>query len=181
MYICENFNYMLEDFRLKVFVAVAACRSFTKAAAELDISQPAVSQHISELEKSYGIKFFERQRGETVPTVAGEMFLERAKSILAGYDAVEQLFRRFPDKEVKVSASDEVFTYVSERLLGDFLKIHPEVNLHHTFMDEPDLKISIAPSLKEKRMMELSYHPSSSFASTRLWAVLSEILQPTRK
>ena len=42
---------MITDFRLKVFKTVADRLSFTKAAAELLISQPAVTRHISELEK----------------------------------------------------------------------------------------------------------------------------------
>ena len=170
---------MLEDFKLKVFVAVVVCRSFTKAAAQLNITQPAVSQHISELEKTFGTKLFERLRGETLLTTAGEMLYEHAKEILVKYEKIEQQFKRFPDRVVKVAASDEIFSYVSDELLGNFLEIHPEVDFQHSFMDEPDLRITIEPSKQEKRMMELSYHPSSSFASTRLWAVLSEILQPT--
>ena len=47
---------MLEDFRLKVFATVAAEGSFTKAAAVLGVSQPAVSQNIAELEKLSGVK-----------------------------------------------------------------------------------------------------------------------------
>ena len=172
---------MLEDFKLKVFIAVAEYRSFTKAAAELGISQPAVSQHISELEKSFGIKLFERMRGETVLTKAGMMLLGYAQDIIARYNTVHQLFTRFPDREVKVAASDEIFGYLTTVLLGDFLSIHPEINFRHTFMDEPDLRVVLAPSGYEKRMMELSYHPSSSFASTRLWSVLSKLLQPARQ
>lgn len=172
---------MLEDFRLKVFVAVAACRSFTKAAAELNITQPAASQHISELEKSFGVKLFERQKGQTFLTQAGEMLIDYAREIIEKYNAIGQIFTRFPDRVVKVAASDEVFNYVSTTLLGTFLSIHPEIDFRHTFMDEPDLTITLAPSENEKRMMELSYHPSSSFASTRLWSVLSKLLQPARQ
>ena len=67
---------MLEDFRLKVFTAVAELRSFTKAASALSVSQPAVSQHVSELEKHVGVKLFERLHGETVLTDAGRAFKE---------------------------------------------------------------------------------------------------------
>ena len=172
---------MLEDFRLKVFVAVAACRSFTKAAAELNITQPAVSQHVSELEKTFGVRLFKRSKGETLLTDAGEMLIEYAKEIIDRYNTVDQIFTRFPDRVVKVAASDELFRYVSASLLGKFLAIHPEINFLHTFMEEPDLAITLAPSGNEKRMMELSYHPSSSFASTRLWSVLSKLLQPARQ
>ena len=42
---------MQEDFRLRVFITVAEMKSFSKAAEQLRISQPAVSQHVSELER----------------------------------------------------------------------------------------------------------------------------------
>ena len=45
---------MFEDFRLKVFMAVAETGSFTKAAKSIGISQPAVSQNINALEKEIG-------------------------------------------------------------------------------------------------------------------------------
>ena len=47
---------MLQDFRLKVFMAVAEYGSFTKAAESLGVSQPAVSQNIAELERNLGVR-----------------------------------------------------------------------------------------------------------------------------
>ena len=169
---------MLEDFRLKVFVAVAREKSFTKAAAQLSITQPAVSQHISELEKHLGVKLFERLRGETLLTEAGQYFIEYALRVISTYDEIDQVFKRFPNKVVKVSASDEVYNHLVTNLLGRFLLIHPEIVFQNSFMQDVDLEVKLIPSGNKKRMMELSYHPSSSFAATRLWSVLSEILQP---
>ncbi len=83
---------MLEDFKLKVFMAVAAERSFTKAASVLGISQPAVSQNISDLEKSMGMKLFERLRGEAAITPQGEIFYEYASRILASYADMNMIF-----------------------------------------------------------------------------------------
>ena len=77
---------MLEDFRLRVFLTVANAKSFTKAAAQLAVSQPAVSQHISELEKTFGQKLFQRQRGETVLTDAEVMLYDYATDILERYN-----------------------------------------------------------------------------------------------
>ena len=173
---------MLEDFRLKVFVAVAQSRSFTKAAAQLSISQPAVSQHISELEKTTGMKLFQRLRGETIMTDAGALFYQYATDILAKYDEMEQMFLRFPDKVVKVAASDEIYNHLVSNLLDTFLRVHPEVVFQHSFMQEDaDLRVTIAPSETEKGTIRLSYHPSVSFAATRLWSVLSQTLKPTLK
>ena len=173
---------MLEDFRLKVFVAVAQSRSFTKAAAQLSISQPAVSQHISELEKTTGMKLFQRLRGETIMTDAGALFHQYAKDILAKYDEMEQMFLRFPDKVVKVAASDEIYNHLVSNLLDTFLRVHPEVVFQHSFMQEDaDLRVTIAPSETEKGTIRLAYHPSVSFAATRLWSVLSQTLKPALK
>ncbi len=83
---------MLEDFRLKVFMAVAAERSFTKAAAALGISQPAVSQNISELEKVMDIRLFDRLRGEVSITPQGRIFMKLASGVLDSYEEMNRLF-----------------------------------------------------------------------------------------
>ena len=72
----------MEDFRLKVFEAVAEEGSFTKAARALGITQPAVSQNIAELEKITGVRLFDRHRGEVVLTEQGRVFGEYAARIL---------------------------------------------------------------------------------------------------
>ena len=59
------------DFRLKVFYTVASRLSFTKAATELFITQPAISKHIQELEEQYKIKLFDRNGSKISLTNAG--------------------------------------------------------------------------------------------------------------
>ncbi len=83
---------MLEDFRLKVFETVAQCGSFTKAAGRLKVSQPAVSQNISELEKVLGGALFERGRGFVTLTPKGEQFRVYVRQILHWYKAAEDVF-----------------------------------------------------------------------------------------
>ena len=137
---------MIEDFRLRIFVTLASERSFTKTAAVLGVSQPAVSQNISELEKQFGVKLFDRQRGEVVLTPAGEVFFEKATEILSKYHDLSQMFMRFPDSVVRVAASDEVFNYLTNDLLGSFLQIHPEVRFEHAFIAdvaEPALEAGV--------------------------------------
>ncbi len=73
-------------------MTVAAQRSFTKAAAALGISQPAVSQNISELERVMGMKLFDRLRGEVVITPQGRLFHHHAEKILASYADLNRLF-----------------------------------------------------------------------------------------
>jgi DNA-binding transcriptional LysR family regulator len=59
------------DFRLQVFHTVAKRLSFTKAAEELFITQPAVTKHIREIEHQYKVQLFERNGNHISLTNAG--------------------------------------------------------------------------------------------------------------
>ena len=170
---------MLEDFRLKIFLTVASEGGFTKAANVLGITQPSVSQNIAELEKQVGAKLVDRLRGEVVLTPAGVIFKEYAIMIQTTYADACSTLARFPETHIKVSASEEVFDYLVSILLKDFLSAHPEVNFESAFISDYDLKVSLVPATKERGMFALSYHPSPSFAKTRLWRVLFQCLKPT--
>src|ERR1051326_7740713 len=71
--------------RLRAFAAFARCRSFSAAAAELRISQPAVSKHVADLERVLGVKLVERSRRDGALTSAGEFVANhvlRAEALL---------------------------------------------------------------------------------------------------
>lgn len=74
-----------EDNRLRVFLTLAQNGSFTGTAETLGVTQPSISQNISELERLYGIKLFERERGAAVLTGQGKMFCEYAERIEGAY------------------------------------------------------------------------------------------------
>lgn len=92
---------MLEDFRLRVFITVAQEGSFTLAARKLHVSQPAVSQNISELEKTLGVTLFERLRGEVRLTDKGLLFKGYAEQILHWYGAAADAFAISTDESVQ--------------------------------------------------------------------------------
>lgn len=85
---------MQEDFRLKVFMAVVKERSFTKAASFLDISQPAVSQNIREMESSLGVSLFIRSHGKLDITPAGRVLQYYAGRILDEYSSLKSAFSK---------------------------------------------------------------------------------------
>ena len=99
---------MLEDFRLKVFMAVSEEGSFTRAARKLGITQPAVSQNVAELEKDLGTVLFTRNRGAVSLTPSGKTFKEYASRILYWYSAAGVMFgpqgRLASGRPVRVSA-----------------------------------------------------------------------------
>jgi len=70
------------EFRYRVFLAVANHMSFSKAARELNISQPAVTSHIRELENTLGTLLFDRSKNSIKLTKAGELVYEYAHRAL---------------------------------------------------------------------------------------------------
>jgi DNA-binding transcriptional LysR family regulator len=70
---------------LRAFAAFARQRSFSDAAAELRISQPAISKHIAELERTLGLKLVQRARRDGALTTAGDFvanYVLRAEALL---------------------------------------------------------------------------------------------------
>ena len=74
--------------RLRLFVTVADCLSFTKAAEQMYISQPTLSRHIADLEHTLNVELFERTTRKVSLTTAGERFLKEANQIVKRYDAL---------------------------------------------------------------------------------------------
>ena len=167
---------MIEDFRLKVFVVMATERSFTRTAAVLGISQPAVSQHMAELEKQLDVKLFDRLKGETLLTSAGRVFFVHAQKIISDYQSTASLFSKLPESVVAISASEEVFDYLMSELFADFIAVHPEVTFYKTFSENADLQVSLIPDYKKRGTFALSFSPSESFAATRLYKMLTQLL-----
>ncbi len=170
---------MLDDFRLRVFLTLAEECSFTRAAISLDVSQPAVSQNIAELERNLGVKLFDRQRGEVSLTPAGKIFKRYAEAILSHYSEASGIFVPLEERNVSVSASDEVYMYICDVLLKDFLLIHPEITLTRSTAEYADIVCRQIPMDGKRGIFALSSDPSPYFAGTSLWKILSYFLKPT--
>lgn len=63
----------MQDFRMETFLAVCRTMNYTRAAKELGLTQPAVSQHIRYLEKVYGVELFVQNGKKIALTAAGEI------------------------------------------------------------------------------------------------------------
>lgn len=137
---------MFDDFRLKVFLAVARERSFTKAASELDVTQPAVSQNVSELEKAAGVKLFDRLRGEVVLTPQGEVFMDHVLRIMKEFSAADDMFARLQPASVRISASEELYAFFVAPAIERFMTVHPDISFERAIFEDADLVLSMVPS-----------------------------------
>nr|WP_297307248.1 LysR family transcriptional regulator [uncultured Flavobacterium sp.] len=79
------------DFRLKVFTAVAKRLSFTKASEEINISQPAVSKHVRELENELKSKLFDRKGNKIELTIYGQTLLNYAEKVRTVHTILAEL------------------------------------------------------------------------------------------
>ena len=94
--------------QLETFLVLARCGSFTRAAAELHLSQPAVSRHIQKLEKELGMTLLTRRRGRFELSQAGERVRSYAEEVAGGYDRLVADLGQQPSRlagELRIVAS----------------------------------------------------------------------------
>ncbi|WP_341990696.1 LysR family transcriptional regulator [Azorhizobium sp. AG788] len=120
---------------LRLFRTVAECRSFSRAAEALHISQPAVSKGVRELESQLRCVLVERNPGGIGLTEAGTLLLAHAVDLFAVERRAEedlQALRGLAQGELHVGASTTIATYVLPRILGAFQDAHPDLQLRLT-------------------------------------------------
>src|SRR5690606_20935736 len=111
----------MEDFRLKVFHSVARNKSFTKAAAQLFITQPAVTKQIKDMEVILGVRLVERISNSVLMPGEGELVLRYANEIFHLYREFKvgvSLLRAMPAGAFTVGASAAVAQYLISPVLG---------------------------------------------------------------
>lgn len=120
---------------LRLFDAVARHGSFSRAAEELHVSQPAVSKGVREFEAQIAAPLFERGPGGVRLTEAGEVMVRHAQAVFAAERAAEEdlaALRGLAAGLLRIGASTTVATYVLPALLGRFHRDHPRVELRLT-------------------------------------------------
>jgi len=121
------------DFRLQVFYTVARRLNFTKASAELYISQPAVTKHIKELEAQYKVSLFERSGNKKIIlTPAGGMLLQYVEQLLNIYRELEydmNLLVRQHKGVLHIGASTTVAQYIIPPILAQFHKKFKDIQV----------------------------------------------------
>src|ERR1043165_9859733 len=118
------------DARLRAYAAFVRRRSFSEAASELRISQPAVSKHIADLERALGVKLIERPSRSI--TEAGEYLaghVLRAEALLKRAEHGLASMRDPLEGAVSIVSSGTPGTYVLPRIVAPFQTEHPGVRL----------------------------------------------------
>ncbi|GGH03748.1 LysR substrate-binding domain-containing protein [Silvibacterium dinghuense] len=152
----------MENFRLKVFRTVADCLNFRKAAEQLHMSQPAVSQQIHALEEELGILLFDRSNNRIGLTREGDILrryaVRMARLCTEAREALAQV-QGEPSGELRLGASTTVAQYILPRLLGEFRRLHPGVTLSLTSGNTEQI---VAGLLKGETALAIIEGPASS-------------------
>jgi DNA-binding transcriptional LysR family regulator len=122
----------MENFRLKVFRTVARQLNFSRAAEELLLTQPAVTQQIKALEEECGVPLFDRSGGHITLTAGGAALLPFAEQLKALSDNALAAVAETSGKSagtLAIGASQTIGQYLLPNLVAGFLRENPRVTI----------------------------------------------------
>lgn len=141
--------------QLKVFEAVARNLSFSRAAEELHLTQPAVSSQVKKLEDHVGLELFEQLGKKVHLTPAGAEMLRSSRVIIQHFKEVEETMTQFKGVSggslnvTVISAGD----YFFPKLLVEFLRRHPGVKLNFGVCNREELLEQLTGNLTDLAIM----------------------------
>src|SRR3954463_6073695 len=174
---------------LLTFLAVARERSFTRAAAQLGVSQSTLSHTIRDLEERLGVRLLTRTTRSVSPTEAGERLLRnigpRFEEIEAELDALSEL-REKPAGTIRITVGDHPYKTVLwpklTRLLRDYPDIKVDIVIDNTLTDIAAERFDAGVRLGEqvaKDMIAVRIGPDVRFAVVGAKSYFADRAPPT--
>lgn len=114
------------DIKYETLLVVYEEKNFTKAALKLNLTQPAVSHHIKELEKEFGKELFIRKKGDVIPTPFGEFLINYAKRFNALHEKMIDEAKHFDDNNInlKIGITHTAESNKITETIASFLTTH---------------------------------------------------------
>ena len=152
------------DFRVETFLCVCQTMNFTQAAKVLNITQPAVSQHIKYLENHYRTKLFHYENKKLYLTSAGTILHERFKTMENDEIALAaELHSNTSGTEcLSLGVTMTIGEYAIIRPLAAFQRRHPEINIELHFGNTSDLLQQLAAGSIQLALVE-GYYPKDNY------------------
>ena len=133
--------------QIRAFVMVVDHGSFSAAAREMGISQPAVTMQVQALEADLGVTLLDRAYRKIGLTESGESLLPHARAVLAELEAAREDLERLAHTvtgRLSVVASTAPGQYLLPRLLAEFLQDNPQVTLSLAVADTAQVVEAVA-------------------------------------
>jgi len=123
---------------LQVFLSVARHLNYTRAAEEVNLSQPSVSVRMRELERDLGSKLFEQLGKKVALTEAGQLLVPFATRVIAVIADARQAIDELQGMErglLRIGASTTPGMYLIPRTLANFKRLYPRIEVHLAVKD----------------------------------------------
>lgn len=157
---------------LRAFLAVAEQHSFSDAAAELHLSQPAVSKRVAALEAAMKVRLFDRIGHRVLLTEAGAALLPRARRILLDIEdsqrAIANLSGRVAGR-LYLGTSHHIGLHRLPPVLREFVAGYPEVRLELRFLDSEAVCAAVVAGELELGVVTLPVDPPPALMPEPVW------------
>ncbi|QGG79730.1 LysR family transcriptional regulator [Litorivicinus lipolyticus] len=157
---------------LLAFAAVADWPRMADAADHLNLSQPAVSKRLSELERRLGYPLFDRVNRELVLTEAGRLLLAESRGLLAEHARLERFARAMADGEkgqLRLATSHHIGLHHLPPVLRAYRKAHSGVEPRIQFLDSEAAHEAVSRGDVDLALVTLDPSWTGRLASTQLW------------
>ncbi len=151
----------MADRRLQVFYSVARQLSFTKAAEQLFMTQPAVTFQVKQLEEHFNARLFERSHGKIALTPTGRLVMEYAEKILGLSEEMETRVGELTGTmsgPLLLGASTTIAEFMLPHVLGEFKARHPQVQTHMTVGNSETIENRVADYSLDIGLIESPSH-----------------------
>ncbi len=159
----------MADRRLQVFFTVAKQLSFTKAAEQLFMTQPAVTFQVKQLEEHFNTRLFERSHGRISLTPAGQLVYQYAERILSLSDELETRMGELTGGiagPLSVGASTTIAEFMIPHVLGAFKSAYPQVQPRLVVGNSEAIENQVADHSLDIGLIESPSHLSSLTTET---------------
>jgi len=157
---------------LQAFLAVAETQSFSRAAEQLHLTQPAVSKRIATLEDLLGTRLFDRIGRRIALTEAGNVLLPKAQRILFTVEDSRRALANLSGQvggKLTLATSHHIGLHRLPPLLKQYTQRHPEVALDLHFLDSELAYQGVMDGTLEMAIVTLAPHPVEQLQVVELW------------
>jgi len=162
----------METQNLRAFILVAETGSFSLAAEQLHLTQPAVSKRIALLEEQLGSTLFDRIGRNISMTEAGQALLPHARAVARELRAAEQSVRDLAgevDGRLHLATSHHIGLHRLPPVLSHFSKAFPSVQVDIDFMDSEQAYELIMQGKAELAVVTLAPRSENSLITLPVW------------
>lgn len=157
---------------LQAFLAVADTQSFSRAAEQLHLTQPAVSKRIATLESQVDARLFDRIGRRIALTEAGNVLLPQARRILFTVEDSRRALANLSGQvggKLTLATSHHIGLHRLPPLLKQYTQRHPEVELDLHFLDSEQAYQGVLDGTLEMAVVTLAPHPHEQLQVVELW------------